>query len=130
MTDAVLSSAVLVRVADFLRDLPVEQLTALARGDAALAVVGPTRPHATVIPVRSPVPATTVRAALSGMTDRASAGRYVDDLRLTTPQLRSLAKELGLAVSASASKASVRDTIVHWTVGRRIDAAVLSRPRS
>jgi hypothetical protein len=47
---------------------------------------------------------------------------------LTTPQLRTLAKELGLAVSSSATKAAVRDTIVQWTVGRRVDAAVLGRP--
>jgi hypothetical protein len=40
-----------------------------------------------------------------------------------------LAKEFGLAVSSSAGKAAVRDTIVQWTVGRRVDAAVLSRPR-
>lgn len=126
-----LSSAVLLRVADFLRDLPADQLTALARGDVSLAVVA--APSAQPSPVRAitlPVAAPTIRAALTALTDRASAARYLDDLRLTTSQLRSLARELGLAVSSSAGKSAIRDTIVQWTVGRRVDAAVLSRPRS
>jgi hypothetical protein len=135
-----LSSAVLVRVADFLRDLPPDQLSALARGDLSLAVIGAPAPRRSVVPARSPAPnpvraiplpvaAPTVRAALTALTDRASAARYLDDLRLTTTQLRSLARELGLAVSSSAGKSVIRDTIVQWTVGRRVDAAVLSRPR-
>jgi hypothetical protein len=126
-----LSSAVLLRVADFLRDLPADQLTALARGDVSLAVVA--APSAQPSPVRAitlPVAAPSIRAALTALTDRASAARYLDDLRLTTSQLRSLARELGLAVSSSAGKSAIRDTIVQWTVGRRVDAAVLSRPRS
>jgi hypothetical protein len=130
-----LSSAVLLRVADFLRDLPSDQLTALARGDLSLAVVAelpPARPSAPVParPMPPPVAAPTVRAALTALTDRASAVRYLDDLRLTTTQLRGLARELGLAVSSSAGKASIRDTIVQWTVGRRVDSAILSRPRA
>jgi hypothetical protein len=130
-----LTCAVLLRVADFLRDLPSDQLTALARGDLSLAVVAelpPARPSAPV-PIRPmplPVAAHTVRAALAALTDRASAVRYLDDLRLTTTQLRGLARELGLAVSSSAGKAAIRDTIVQWTVGRRVDSAILSRPRA
>jgi hypothetical protein len=130
-----LSCAVLLRVADFLRDLPSDQMTALARGDLSLAVVPelpPARPSAPVPgrPMPLPVAAATVRAALTALTDRASAVRYLDDLRLTTTQLRGLARELGLAVSSSAGKASIRDTIVQWTVGRRLDSAILSRPRA
>ena len=130
-----LFSAVLLRVADFLRDLPSDQLTALARGDLSLAVVAelpPARPSAPVHvrPIQLPVAAPTVRATLAALTDRASAVRYLDDLRLTTTQLRGLARELGLAVSSSAGKASIRDTIVQWTVGRRVDSAILSRPRA
>jgi hypothetical protein len=133
-------------VADFLRGLPADQLAALASGELSLTVVDPAvrapetsadrdRPAAAIQPaavrlVTLAVAADEVRATLSAFNDRASAIRYLDGLRLTTAHLRALAKELGLAVSSSAGKASVRDTIVQWTVGRRVDAAVLSRPRA
>ncbi len=78
----------------------------------------------------APIAADQVRAALAELTDRASAAGYLDGLGLTAAQLRTLAKQLGLAVPSSASKPAVRDTIVQWTVGRRVDAAVLSRPRT
>jgi hypothetical protein len=65
---------------------------------------------------------------LAQLQDRASAARHLDELGLTVAQLHMLARDLGIAVASSATKAAVRDTIVHWTVGRRIDAAVLSRP--
>jgi hypothetical protein len=147
-----LSHAVLIRVADFLRGLPADRLAALANGEATLAVVDAAAPvaRASQAPTPSPdadrpprtappspvrlaaalaIPVDELRAALSAFNDRASAVRYLDDLKLTTAHLRALAKELGLAVSSSAGKAAVRDTIVQWTVGRRVDAAVLSRPR-
>lgn len=143
-----LSHAVLTRVADFLRGLPADQMAALANGEATLAIVDAATPvvrasqsQATPAPTvdRPPrntpvrlvalaIPVNELRAALAAFHDRASAVRYLDELKLTTAQLRALAKELGLAVSSSAGKASVRDTIVQWTVGRRVDAAVLSRP--
>lgn len=148
-----LSHAVLIRVADFLRGLPADRLAALANGEATLAVVdaaAPTaraaqtsatpapdadRPPRTAAPsavrlAALAIPVDELRAALSALNDRASAVRYLDDLKLTTAHLRALAKELGLAVSSSAGKAAVRDTIVQWTVGRRVDASVLSRPRT
>lgn len=146
-----LSHAVLTRVADFLRGLPADRMAALANGEVTLAVVDAASP---VVPASQPrgtpaptvdrpprntqptrvrlaplaIPVDELRAALAALHDRASAVRYLDELKLTTAQLRALAKELGLAVSSSAGKASVRDTIVQWTVGRRVDAAVLSRP--
>jgi hypothetical protein len=120
---------VLRQVSEFLRDLPSDQLTALARGTARLSVVNarPTAVAATARPI-APVSAEQIRAALAECANRAAAVRYLDDLRLNAAQLRTLARDLGLAVSSAASKASVRDTIVQWTVGRRVDAAILSRP--
>jgi hypothetical protein len=53
---------------------------------------------------------------------------YLDGLRLSVPQLRSLAAGLGITVASKATKVLARDTIVQWTVGRRTDAAILSRP--
>ena len=45
-------------------------------------------------------------------------------------QLRSLALALGIAVTSKATKPQARDTIVQWTVGRRVDSSILSRPAS
>ena len=102
-----LTHEVLVRVAEFLRKLPASQLASLASGETRLEEIA---------------------ATLAALPDRASAVSYLDDLRLSVPQLRSLAAGLGIAVSSKVTKGQARDTIVQWTVGRRVDAAVLSRP--
>jgi hypothetical protein len=152
VTDAsALSQAVLLRIAEFLRDVPPDRLAALARGELSLTLAEPAAPPEQAEPAPSesdtasaegaetaprqrvtkmPIAAEQVRDTLAGLTDRAAAARYLDELRLTAPQLRVLARDLGLAVSSSAGKAAVRDTIVQWTVGRRVDSANLSRPRS
>jgi hypothetical protein len=121
---------VLLRVAEFLRKLPPEQIASLASGDARLEVV-----NRAPLPVREPTPPASlprpveeIGAALATMMDRAAAVSYLDDLRLSVGQLRSLAAGLGIAVASKAAKAQVRDTIVQWTVGRRADAAILSSP--
>ncbi len=133
-----LTHAVLVKVAAFLRDLPPDQLRALADGEATLSVTAitvsatqPGKPAATPRTVKAalPIDPAELREQLGALTDRASAARFLDDLGLSAAQLRTLARELGLAVASSAAKAAVRDTIVQWTVGRRVDSAVLSRPR-
>ncbi len=121
-----LTQAVFRRVADFVRRLPPDQLESLARGETTLALVP--RPIPPPRLPASPVAAADVRVALSAVDDRASAERYLDGLRLSAAQLRALADALGLAVAAGVTKAAVRDTIVQWTVGRRVDAAVLGRP--
>ncbi|NYF59331.1 hypothetical protein [Micromonospora purpureochromogenes] len=140
-----LSHAVLVRVAEFLRTLPADQLAALADGSARLqlAATGGTaatsdRPARPSVAPKSrgtakAAPAPTVepekvRADLAAIDDRAAAGRYLDDLRLTVPQLKALAKNLGIAVPSRATKADVRRDIVQWTVGRRLDSSAISRP--
>ncbi len=135
MTDsAELTHEVLLRVAEFLRKLPTEQLEDLAAGTARLEVVAkpssgrrlPAR--AATAPVELPRPVDEIGAALSALVDRAAAARYLDDLHLSVAQLRSLATGLGIAVASKATKTQTRDTIVQWTVGRRADAKILSRP--
>ncbi len=142
MTDsAELTHEVLLRVAEFLRKLPTDQLEELASGSASLEVVSRAPVEAArqatrrKLPVRQKTPAVAmprpivqIGADLSNLVDRAMATRYLDDLRLSVAQLRSLAAGLGIAVGSKATKAQARDTIVQWTVGRRADAAILSRP--
>jgi hypothetical protein len=156
---AELTHEVLLRVAEFLRKLPTDQLEDLASGSAMLEVVAklpppqprrrsdPSAPGGALpvrtaapkvpLPVRTatpkvplPRPVEEIGAELSNLTDRSTAAAYLDDLKLTVAQLRSLAAGLGIAVSSKATKAQARDTIVQWTVGRRADAAILSRPAS
>jgi hypothetical protein len=135
---AELTHDVLLRVAEFLRKLPSDQLEELASGSAYLEVVSRS-PVAAVrkqrLPVRErtptvemPRPIEQIGADLAGFTDRAAAVSYLDELKLSVAQLRSLAAGLGIAVSSKATKAQARDTIIQWTVGRRADAAILSRP--
>ena len=128
-----LTHAVLLRVAEFIRGLPADQLTALAEGTAKLEITGRGRARAATAgrataPSAPPVPAEKVRADLTTIGDRAAAGRYLEDLRLTVAQLKALAKELGIAVPSRATKPAVLHEIVQWTVGRRLDSEAISRP--
>jgi hypothetical protein len=119
-------------VAEFLRKLPARQLEDLASGTAKLEVVNPTSrrlpTREKTPPAELPRPVEEISAKLSGLGDRMAAARYIDDLHLSSAQLRSLALALGIAVPSKATKAQARDTIVQWTVGRRADAKILSRP--
>lgn len=142
MTSAAdLSHAVLIRVADFLRTLPPEQLAALADGTAQLTVAtaGPQQPAAPAPARRSRAKAAKpavvvdtdrIRADLAAIDDRVAAGRYLDDLGLKVAELRALATELGVALPSRATKAVIQKNIVQATVGRRLTSAVLSRPAS
>lgn len=59
-----------------------------------------------------------------------NAATYLDELKLTAPQLRALARELDIHVPSSATKAAVRDRIVKNRVGAHLAAeAVARRPR-
>jgi hypothetical protein len=131
---AELTHEVLLRVAEFLRKLPTRQLQDLATGTAKLEVVKPTArklpTRDRMAPVALPRPVEEIGAALTDHTDRAAAARYLDELRLSAAQLRSLALALGIAITSKATKTQARDTIVQWTVGRRVDGAILSRPAS
>jgi hypothetical protein len=128
-----LTHAVLLRVAEFIRGLPADQLAALADGTAKLEIAGRGRARTTTAtraktPAAPPVQADRVREELAAIGDRAAAGRYLEDLKLTVAQLRALAKELGIAVPSKATKAAVLHEIVQWTVGRRLDSEAISRP--
>lgn len=131
---AELTHEVLLRVAEFLRRLPTRQLEDLAAGTAKLEVVKPTArklpTRERTAPVAMPSPIDEIGSTLMAFTDRLAATKYLDSLALTAAQLRSLALGLGIAVTSKATKAQARDTIVQWTVGRRVDAAILSRPAS
>jgi hypothetical protein len=124
-----LSHDVLLRVAEFLRRLPSEQLADLAKGTAKLELVPKTAPlPRRSKPVELPKPAEEIGAALASAPDRATAVSYLDDLRLTVAQLRTLARALGIAVPSRATRAQTRDTLVHWTEDGRLAAAVMARP--
>ncbi len=138
LDSAELTHEVLLRVAEFLRKLPADQLEELASGSAHLEVVSrspaealrrqrlPTREKTPAVAL--PRPIEQIGTDLANLVDRAAATSYLDELKLSVAQLRSLAAGLGIAVSSKATKAQARDTIVQWTVGRRADAAILSRP--
>lgn len=130
-----LAHGVLLRVAEFLRGLPADQLAALADGTAKLEVVPKGGRRATA-PAGSrssraaapPPPAEQVRAEMTRLGDRAAARRWLEDQRLTVPQLRALARDLGIAVPSKATKPVLLTEIVQWTIGRRLDAETISRP--
>jgi hypothetical protein len=124
-----LAHAVLLRVAEFVRRLPADQLRDLADGAAKLELVPKggraARPRSAAA---AAVGADQVRADLAAFGDTAAARQYLTDLKLTVVQLRALAKELGIALPSKATKETTLQTIVQWTVGRRLDAESISRP--
>jgi hypothetical protein len=119
---------VLLRVADFLRKLPADQLAELADGTAKLEVVpkGGRRP-----PVRaakpSPVTPEQVRAELTKIGDRAAGRRWLEDQGLTVPQLVDLARGLGIAIAAKPRKSDALDKIVQGVIGRRLDFDAIAK---
>jgi hypothetical protein len=128
-----LAHEVLMRVAEFIRKLPADQLADLASGQARLDVIpkggraparATTRAAAAAKPL--PRPAQEIATTLAGIGDRAAARRYLEvDLKLTIPQLKQLAAEND--VTASGTKAKILDSIVEWAVGRRLDSEAISR---
>jgi len=112
--------AVLLRVSEFLKALPADQIDDLVAGTAKLEVVpkggrpAARRPAAAKAATKaatkaapSPVTPDTVRAELAATGDTAGAERYINGLKLTVPQLRALAGELGISLSGKAVKAEV-----------------------
>lgn len=123
-----LTHAVLLRVAEFLRKLPPDQLVELADGTAKLSVEpkGGRRPARAAAP--PPMPADQVRAELVRIGDRAAARRWLEDQGLKNDQLRALARALDVAVTSKTRKDAMLDAIVQTTVGRRLDFEAVSRP--
>jgi hypothetical protein len=129
--------AVLLRVSEFLKALPADQIDDLVAGTAKLQVVAkggrPAARPAAGAAARSaarPLSVTPdkVRAELAAIGDTTGAERYITDLKLTVPQLKALAGELGISLPAKAVKAEVMRQIVQWTVGRRLTSDTISRP--
>jgi hypothetical protein len=124
-----LTHAVLLKVAEFLRKLPADQLNDLAEGTAKLELVPKGgRPAPRSRSVAAAVDAGRVRADLTAIGDTAAARQYLLDLGLGVPQYRALAKELGIAVSSKATKEATLQALVQWTVGRQLDSQTISRP--
>lgn len=122
-----LTHGVLLRVAEFLRKLPADQLAALADGTAKLEIV-PKGGRRAVTSKPAAVTAEQVRGELVRIGDRAAGRRWLVDQRLTVAQLRALAGELGISVPSKARKDDVLEHIIQWTIGRRLDSEAISRP--
>jgi hypothetical protein len=128
-----MSQIVLQQLGELLRKITAEQVAELYAGTATLEVVGKAgRPARKVAPAKATAaPAVSTELVVADLTtidDRAVATRYVMDLGLTVANLRVLAKDLGIAVASKAPKPEIVRVIVQWTVGRRVDAAAVSRP--
>jgi hypothetical protein len=124
-----LAHDVLIRVAEFLRKVPAEQLAELAAGEARLELVpkGGRVPAKKVASTALPRPAEEIAATLTEIGDRLAARRYLEtDLKLTVPKLQQLAAELGVTVSGRV-KGKLLDGIVEWAVGRRLDSDTITR---
>lgn len=94
---------------------------------------GRTTPEPEVIEVRRPnlrgydreATAASARVQLDQATSREQAARWIDQQKLTAPQLRQLAADLEIPVRSSDRKDVVRDTIVSLTAGRRLDSRAI-----
>jgi hypothetical protein len=119
---------VLIRVAEFIRKLPADQIADLASGEAKLDVVPKGGRRAAAVPAAAlPRPAQEIATVMAEIGDRTAARRYLDvDLKLKVAQLKQLAAELGITVSGRL-RAQLIDGIVEWAVGRRLDADAISR---
>jgi hypothetical protein len=123
---AELTHGVLLKIAEFVRKLPADQLEDLVSGAAKLELV----PKA---PVRKagakpalPRPAEEIRTTLEEIGDRVAARRYLTtDLKVTVPMLRALGTEFGITVRTKKDQAL--DDVVEWAVGRRQDSDVIAR---
>jgi hypothetical protein len=125
----------LQRVGEFLKKLTQQQYEALVAGEARLDVVpkgaritGGTAKKAPA-PVALPLPAEQVAADLRSLGDRSAAAQYIDDLKLSRPQLVLLAGQLNVTITSKHNMPKIRDLIVEQKVGSRLATdAILSRP--
>ncbi|WP_432829788.1 hypothetical protein [Dactylosporangium sp. CA-092794] len=122
-----LAYEVLQRVAAFVKALPADQLADLASGAAKLELVPKGGRPAKAAPAALSRPVDEIQDTLRQLGTRPAAEQYLNDLRLTLPQLRELAKALGVAVPGRATKTAAVTAIVEAFVGRRLDSLALSR---
>lgn len=134
MTDpsAELTHAVLMKVGEFIRKLPADQLADLASGEAKLELVPKggraTSSRRTTTPKPLTVPVDEVRERLQESRDPQASVGYLNGLKYTADQLRALATELGIPLPSKINKPAIVDTIVEWKVSRRLDSEAISRP--
>nr|BFE65866.1 hypothetical protein GCM10020063_103920 [Dactylosporangium thailandense] len=131
MTDpADLAHEVLLRVAAFVKTLPADQLADLASGAAKLELVPkggrPARAVKAAPAAALSRPVSEIESMLGELETRQAAIQYVNDLKLTVPQIKELAKVLGVAAPAKSTKPTLITAIVDATVGRRLDSLALS----
>lgn len=123
-----LAHEVLIRVAEFIRRVPAEQLAELASGESRLDVVpkGGRVPRARkAVDDTLPLPAQEIAAMMRDIADRTAARRYLEDLKLTIPKLKRLAADLGIPTKEP--KPRMLTDIVEWAIGRRLDSQAISR---
>jgi 2'-5' RNA ligase len=58
---------------------------------------------------------------------REAAAAYLDSLKLTSPQLRALGRELNIHLPSTARKQDIRDAIVRNQVGAHLESAAITR---
>lgn len=134
MSDAKLSLAVLQRIADFIAELPEDQLLDIADGRARLTFIPagsseprqperrPARAAKTTTAAAEPVDMNEAREALAAMNSRDEGRAYLRPFR-AKPELQSLAKLLG--ISGSGNKPDVIERIVDRTIGSRLNSAAI-----
>jgi hypothetical protein len=142
--------ALLLRVADFLKKLPADQVSAWAAGEAQLILVpGHVADFVKRLPAdqvselstgsaaartpRTPkvaMDSAQVAADLARIDDRAAATQYLGDLKLTAEQLKQLARDLDIPVASKARKDEYIATMVGLLVGRRLEHDALIRNAS
>lgn len=126
---AELTHGVLLKIADFVRKLPRDQLEDLVSGAAKLELVpkgGRIGRSAARSTPALPRPADEIKATLVDIGDRVAARRYlVTDLKITVPMLRALGSEFGITVRTKKDQA--HDDVVEWAVGRSQDSDAIAR---
>lgn len=116
--------ALLRDVANAINKLSPEQFDQVAAGDARLAFVPPGGKVAVAGPDPGPI-----RAKLAATESRQTAVAYLDSLGLKNDELRSLAKQLSVAVLSKDSKPTLVQKIVDATAGAREDTAAIHSPK-
>jgi len=69
---------------------------------------------------------TELKTRLKGAQSREEARALIAQEKMTVPQLKQLAEEMDIAVTGNKDK--IIGDIIHWSVGRRLDSAAVSKP--
>jgi hypothetical protein len=116
--------ALLRDIATTINKLSREQFDQMAAGDARLAFIPPGGEVVVAGPDAGPI-----RAKLVATESRRAAVAYLDGLGLKNDELRSLAKQLSVAVLSKDPKPTLVQKIVDATAGAREDTAAIHSPK-